>query len=494
VTHTLLQTKLRPPPERHTRLPRPHLLRALEGARRCKLTLVSAPAGYGKSTLLADYARTAPTAWLDLDEADNDPRRFLIYLVGALEVAGVRTPAPTLNDADDPEGVLTGILNALLTPDALTLVLEDYGLIHAGGVHDAVCTLAEHAPPSVHLVLSTRTDPPLPLARWRAQGELFELRAADLRFSPEEVRGFLLEVMDLELSERDSRTLTERTEGWIAGVQLAGLSLRGKARPAEFIATFTGTDRFVLDYLTEEVLNKQPPEVQDFLVLTAPPPRLCGELCDAVTGGTGGAARLEALGRADLFLTPLDREGRWYRLHPFFADLLLHRLQATRPDLLPELHARASRWFEGHGFLPEALRHALLSGDPARAASLIAAHPRAQAVERELGVLMGSSGESLETLLTRALSQNVPLSRLFAPLEVPPAPSGHASDHLHEPLSEREREVLRLVAAGCPNKEIARRLGVSLNTVKTHTKNIHGKLGVSSRTQAAARARERGLL
>ena len=492
----LLTTKLRPPPVKARRVSRFRLVAALERATALRLTLLSAPAGYGKSTLLSDWAAQTrqAVAWLSLDEADNDPERFLHYLVAAL-----RRSSETLAAMDrDQQAVITTALNDLANhEERLTLVLDDYHLITNPAAHAIVEFMLEHLPPPLHLLISSRSDPPLPLARWRARGELTELRTADLRFDEAETVDFLDSVMAIRLSAADVRALTERTEGWIAGLQLAALSLRGRTNVTAYIEQFTGTDRYVLDYLTEEVLIKQPVAVQNFLLLSSVLSRLSGPLCDAVTGLSNSQARLEALERQNLFITALDTQRQWYRYHPFFADLLRQRLNQADPSLPPALHLRASQWFESNGPAVLAFYHALQAGAMARAAALLEAHPRQAAIGRVLSGLVGTpdaSALTTEALLARLLASDAPLvipSQLLSAFEqrYPVAPLGGL-----EPLSERELEVLRLIAAGLSNKAIAKRLDISLNTVKTHSKNINSKLAVSSRLQATVKAQALGLI
>ncbi|MBS3966340.1 MAG: hypothetical protein KGZ60_03660 [Truepera sp.] len=492
----LLTTKLRPPPAKAQRVSRFRLVAALNEATALRLTLLSAPAGYGKSTLLSDWVAQTQQAvtWLSLDETDNDLERFLHYLTAALSGS-----SETLAAMDrDQQAVITRTLNDLASHDEqLTLVLDDYHLITNPAAHALVEFMLEHSPPPLHLLISSRSDPPLSLARWRARGELTELRAADLRFSEAEVADFLQAVMALTLSAADVRALTERTEGWIAGVQLAALSLRGRANVSAYIEQFTGTDRYVLDYLTEEVLIKQPAAVQNFLLLSSVLSRLAGPLCDAVTGLSNSQARLEALERDNLFITALDTQRQWYRYHPFFADLLRQRLNQADPSLLPALHLRASHWFEAKGSAASAFYHALQARAVTRAAELLDAHPRQEAIRRVLNGLVGAHAApalATEALLARLLAGEAPLvipSQLLSAFEqrYPVAPLEGL-----EPLSERELEVLRLIAAGLSNKAIAKRLAISLNTVKTHSKNINSKLAVKSRLQATVKAQALGLI
>ena len=258
------------------------------------------------------------------------------------------------------ESMLTALLNEITTiPDNFILVLDDYHVIDAEPVDDALTFLLEHLPPQMHLVIATREDPQLPLARLRARGQLTELRAADLRFTPAEAAEFLNQVMGLNLSAEDIAALETRTEGWIAGLQMAALSMQGRSDTASFIQAFTGSHRFVLDYLVEEVLQRQPERVRSFLLQTAILDRLSGPLCDAVTGREDGRGMLEALERGNLFVVPLDDERQWYRYHHLFADVLQARLMEEQPDQVPALHRRASEWYEQNGLRSDAIRHAL---------------------------------------------------------------------------------------------------------------------------------------
>ncbi|MFI5260087.1 MAG: LuxR C-terminal-related transcriptional regulator [Candidatus Limnocylindrales bacterium] len=378
----LLATKLNVPPHRGKIVRRPRLDERLSEGLARKLTLVSAPAGFGKTTLIAGWAEGCrlPVAWLSLDEADGDLNRFLTYVIAALRnvVPGAgETVVGLLGSSPTPpsELALTQLLNemAAVATD-FVLVLDDYHLVEAKAVDEAVTFLVEHLPPRMHLVIATREDPALPLARLRASGELTEVRAVDLRFTPAESAAFLNEVMMLRLSAADVDALEASTEGWIAGLQLAALSLQGREDAAELIRAFSGGHRFVLDYLVEEVLNRQAPAVAGFLLRTSILERLSGPLCDAVTVDPGmpGRETLEQLERANLFIVPLDEERRWYRYHHLFGDLLRQRLgQAESASVIDELHGRASRWYEENGFDVEAFRHAAAGHDTDRAEVLI---------------------------------------------------------------------------------------------------------------------------
>jgi ATP/maltotriose-dependent transcriptional regulator MalT len=391
VSTPVLATKLFAPARRGQLVARPRVAERLGTTLDAghRLTLVSAPAGFGKTTLLSDWLtdlhqrqRQTRVGWLSLDNGDNDLTRFMAHLVAALQSAELEVDAAVL------ESLSTASATAALTPlvndvaragehepgKHWIVVLDDYHVIGASEVHEAVTFLLDHLPDHLHLVMATRSDPPLPLARLRSRGQLTELRAADLRFTPSEAQEFLNRVMGLELTAADVDALEDRTEGWIAGLQLAALSLRGIAdrdEVADFIQAFTGSNRFVIDYLADEVLARQPPQVRDFLLRTAILDRLHGLLCDAVTGGTDGTRTLEDLERGNLFVVPLDTERSWYRYHHLFADVLRARLLAEHPEQVPELHDRASVWYAARGLVADAVRHALAAEDFERARYLM---------------------------------------------------------------------------------------------------------------------------
>ncbi|MCA9875125.1 MAG: hypothetical protein KC441_15755, partial [Anaerolineales bacterium] len=390
----LLETKLFKPVLRPNLITRQHLIDRINmgvgmGAQgfTARLTLVSAPAGFGKTTLvsawlaqLADLNRQlsgGQAAWLSLDENDDDPVRFLAYLIAALQTA-----VPDLGEGaaallqshppPSPETILTLLINDFSHCDRLIiLVLDDYHVITASAVHQALTFFLEHLPPTLHLLLTTRSDPPLPLSRLRARSQIIEIRANDLRFTTDEADQFLNQAMDLALSTETLATLQERTEGWIAGLQLAALSIQGQPDASGFVRAFAGSNRFVLDYLVEEVLNRRPQGTMNFLLQTSILDRLSGPLCDQVTGQTGSQAMLEELERNNLFLVPLDEERKWYRYHHLFAEVLLNRLNQTLPDALLGLHLRASEWYELNRLPFEAVNHALAAQLFGRAAALI---------------------------------------------------------------------------------------------------------------------------
>jgi len=397
---TLTATKLAIPRIRPDRLLRPRLLQALDEGSSRVLTLVCTPAGFGKTTLLAHWAQQAqaPVAWLSLDPDDNDPARFwraaAAALGGASEVVSERI-LPQLTEAGPGwnKAAVAALVNGLgALPHDITLVLDDYHVIQSPPIHDAVTYLLDRAPPQLHLVITSRSDPPLPLARLRARAQLTELRAGDLRFTQEESVALLREAWALDLSRDAVSALEERTEGWVVGLQFAALSLRGRTDPERFVKGFTGSHRYVLEYLTEEVLDRQPEETRSFLLKTSVLERLTGSLCDAVTGRSDGHEMLERLERQNLFLIALDDERQWYRFHHLFRDLLRAQLQRSEPGAEAELHRRAAAWSEQHGLVDDAIRHASGAGDTERAAGL---------VERHLGeTLRRGESATLERWLT----------------------------------------------------------------------------------------------
>ena len=380
----ILATKLYIPSLQPKVVLRPRLIERLNEGMHRRLTLISAPAGFGKTTLISEWLAVCgrPAAWLSLDEGDNDPTRFLAYLVAALRTIAPNVGEGVLGALQSPqppptESILTALLNEIDTvPGDFVLVLDDYHVIDTEQVDGALAFLLDHLPPRMHLVISTREDPSLPLARLRARGQLGELRAADLRFATSEAAEFLNQGMGLSLSGEDIAALETRTEGWIAGLQLAAISVRGHEDATSFIESFTGSHHFVLDYLVEEVLQQQPESVQTFLLRTSILDRLCGPLCDAVLldPTASGQETLEYIEHANLFLVPLDDERRWYRYHHLFAELLRQRLlrgAASSTGDVHDFHRRASKWYEEHGLEIDAFRHAAAANDVERAERLI---------------------------------------------------------------------------------------------------------------------------
>jgi len=407
----LLRTKLYIPPIRpdpstgltatstrggRTRLvPRPRLIERLNAGLQRKLTLISAPAGFGKTTLLSEWASSCrhPIAWLSLDEGDNDPARFWAYLIAALQTIheGIGEAALEALVSPQPlhiEALLTGLINEIAEiPDLSALVLDDFHVITDQRVNDEVTFFLDSMPPHTHLILSSRADPPWPLARLRARREMTELRTNDLRFTSQEAAAFLNEVMRLDLSPEDVAALEDRTEGWIAGLQMAALSMRGREDVSGFIRAFTGTHRFILDYLVEEVLDQQSPTIQEFLLKTSILERMTGPLCDAVTGGTDSQTILAQLEQANLFLVPLDDERRWYGYHRLFSELLRNQLALIHPEQAPVLHQRASEWFEEESFTEETIAHAFAARDYERVAYLVEKYARDMLHQSKYNVL-----------------------------------------------------------------------------------------------------------
>ncbi len=401
---SILKTKLVVPPgrARDRMVQRRRLLEKLDSglAQRSKLTLVSAPAGFGKTTLLSEWAVKQPgaVAWLSLGREDQEPTQFWSYLIAALETvkAGIgETVLARLFSSQPPPRpeLLIELLNAIdaSAPRPLVIVLDDYHLIEEAAVHKELAFFLDHLPTQVHMVIATRYDPTLPLSRLRGRGELNELRTADLRFTAQEAATFLNQVMGLELKAEQVSALEKRTEGWIVGLQMAALSMQGRGRQgqAKFITAFTGSHRYVLDYLADEVLLQQSKEVRTFLTHTSILDRLTGSLCDHVCGRSDGQETLEHLESANLFIIPLDDERRWYRYHHLFADLLRKRLGESEPALAPVLHQRASAWYEREKLTADAVRHALAAGDLGQSSRLIGANALAMMEHGELSTLKG---------------------------------------------------------------------------------------------------------
>ena len=377
--YPVLSTKLYIPRLRPYVVSRPRLLEKLNKVKERKLALISAPAGFGKTTLLSDWINQAkmPAAWISLDAGDNDIVHFLIYLIASLHQIKIDVGRVTLTMLETPQPPPVEIVLAALINDIASiqkdfaLVLDDYHLVTAPPVQKALLFLLEHLPRNMHLVITTRSDPPLPLGRLRSLNQMVELRGTDLCFTTDETSVFFNKKLSLGLSHGEIVMLESRTEGWIAGLQLAALSMQGREDMGDFIKEFKGDNRYIFDYLMEEVLNRQPEHIQSFLIQTSILDRLSGPLCDAVTGQKNSQQILNDLEKADLFIFPLDDERKWFRYHHLFADLLEHRLQQTHGDLLPELRRRAGEWCIQSGMKDQAVNHAIAAGDTEWAARLI---------------------------------------------------------------------------------------------------------------------------
>jgi LuxR family maltose regulon positive regulatory protein len=487
MTLSLLATKFYIPHLRPDLVARPRLLQKLSAGLAYPLTLVSAPAGFGKTTLLSAWNQSLmgngwSLAWLSLEAEDNDPARFLGYLAGALEpwAAGILAKTRTALASSPPQDVLPGLLESIeRCPAPLIVILEDYHIITTQAVHEIVVFLIQHRPPQLHIILSTRSDPPLPLARWRLQEALAEIRADDLRFSRDEIVAYLEQSAGETLSGEAVDTLEARTEGWIAGLKLAVLSLRNTpySEVTDFIRNLSGNHRLIADYLLEEVIESQPETVRRFLLQTSILPSLAGALCDVVTGEHNGQDMLEYLERANLFIVQLDDERIWYRYHHLFADLLRQKLEQRYPGQSVGLRRRAANWYLQNDYTECAIDEVLGLRDYRLAADWIV----------RLGLPLLQSGQRqtvtrwVEAIPPGILADYPRLDQLRQATQI-------------NPLTQREVEVLRQIAAGASNQEIAANLVISLGTVKKHLNNIFTKLGTHNRTQALARAREVGLL
>ena len=421
----LLRTKLYIPRPRKNLVFRSRLVDRLNAGLDKKLTLIAAPAGFGKTTLLSEWIPKCPrfVTWLFLDEGDNDPAQFWAYFIASLQglrpdlgsnaFALIQSPqAPPI------KSILTELLNDLTAfSDPFASVLDDYHFIDSQPIHEELSFLIDHLPANMHLVIATREDPDLPLARLRARDHLNEIRALDLRFTQEETEAFLRGVMGLELSRQDVAALEDRTEGWAVGLQLAGLSMQKQADPKSFIADFSGSNRYILDYLTDEVLQRQPEDVRTFLLQTAILDRLNGSLCDAMVGDResrldssdnsllstlDSQAILDHLEKSNMFVIPLDEDRRWYRYHHLFADLLRSQLARSQPDLIPELHRRASRWFEENGDIHAAVEYALQDTDLTRAVYLITQNTFPKLFRGEVAKVVGWFDRLPEAILESA--------------------------------------------------------------------------------------------
>src|SRR6266516_357449 len=555
----LLATKSFVPISPRALIPRPRLSALLDAGLQRQLTLVSAPAGFGKTTLLSTWAQShsasnSHVAWVTLDEGDNSPRRFWDYVLTALDRCEPGTSTQALQrlyalEESPLEEVLTVIINRLT--DATTpwaLILDDYQVINEPSIHHQLSYLVEHLPSQLHVMLATRINPPLPLARWRARSQLLEVRTEQLR-ATEEVVALLYQVMGIELENSLLKEITTRTEGWLSGLRLVGLALQDCADLACMWEEARGSNRYILGYVTEEVLLQQEPAVYTFLLRTSILSQLTAPLCNAVLEQADSQQVLEELERTNIFVVPLDRQRRWYRYHALFAEVLRTQLEHPSGEDVRALHPPASRWYEQEGNTAEAVEHALSAHAWECVADLLESMPQTHSGGTSEDQLVARWVEQLPAEFVRSRPQLGQLSArgLMKAGRLPtneigsqvPKVGGHAVqtvDHtaptgmlslvrdererqreallescvhmagrsedakadlellLLDPLSEREREVLRLVAQGASNSEIAATLVVEVNTVKRHMGNIMSKLQARNRTQAVAQARVLGLL
>jgi LuxR family maltose regulon positive regulatory protein len=402
VETSLLSTKLNIPPVRPQIVPRPRLMERLQEGLNYSLILVSAPAGFGKTTLVSEWARQSqiPTAWVSLDEGDNDPVRFWDYFIATLKTIRPDTGEsilPALHSSQPfpsqipVESILTALINEIAEiPGDFFMALDDYHLVESQQVHDGVNYLLGHMPANMHLIIATRADPPLPLARFRGKGTMLEIGADDLRFTEEDAVSLLIEMRIPGLSNTDIAALNSRAEGWAAGLKMAALSMSDREDIQSFIADFTGSQRYVMDYLMEEVLQKQTEEIRDFLLKTSILERLCGPLCDTVTENKGSQDILLEVERSHLFLVPLDESRQWYRYEHLFSDILRHQLEATHStgDII-ELHRRAGRWYEDNNLYDDAIHHALAAKDWDTAMRLVYSRCEELRIMGEFGTLLG---------------------------------------------------------------------------------------------------------
>ena len=393
----LLQTKLFIPRPRTKLVARPRLVERLNAGIDKKLTLIAAPVGSGKTTLLSEWVSQCPRriAWYALEGDDNDATRFWAYFITSLQTVQPGMGENALNLLLSPQAppitsILVSLINDLASrTGGFGVVLEDYHAIEHQAIHDTLTYLLTHLPDNVHLIITTRIDPPLPLERMRANDQMNEFRASDLRFTTDETAWFFNQAMGLNLSADDIAALEQRTEGWAAGLQIAALTIKNKGDIAEFIRGFSGSHRHILGYLVEEVINRMPEKKLDFLLKTSILERLCGSLCDAVTDGSEGQTTLQELERENLFIEALDDEGIWYRYHKLFAEVLILRLKQVRPSLEPELHRKARKWLEENCFMHEAVAHAISAKDYELAAGLIERQLGENWLAGELGTLQG---------------------------------------------------------------------------------------------------------
>lgn len=481
----VITTKLRAPSPRSEQVLRPRLLEMLEDGLDCRLTLVSAPAGYGKTMLLSQWLRSRVAdgvfAWVSLDEQDNDPVRMWRHITKALgggvpgrEFGTTILAALSVAGAKLVDTVLPMLVNELgEVPQQVLLVLDDYQFAAGEGCHESMGFFVDHLPDNVHLVLATRSDPPLHLGRLRARGELNEIRTEQLAFDEEEVVSLLNERLDLHVSSEGLAVLLDRTEGWPAGIYLAVLSLEGNEDVNGAIESFGGSNRYILDMLGEEVLAGLPEREREFMLETSVLSRMTGPLCDAVVGAEGSRALLDRLTRSNLFVVPLDDNGEWYRYHHLFSELLIYELKRSKPDLLPVLHGRASAWFDEMGLFESAIRHAIAASDFERAGALISRHWFRYAITGQLASLE----RWLDALPADLVDRDAPLVMVRARMCA-----------LHGLAGETERWLE--LARGLPYEGQLPDGSASVESEAACIEALSGFRGINSMVEAAARFAE----
>jgi ATP/maltotriose-dependent transcriptional regulator MalT len=506
----VLATKFLVPASSHALIPRPRLESLLQEGLRRPLTLVSAPAGFGKTTLLAQWVhsvrqRTLEThrvAWVSLDAADNSALRFWTYVLTALDTCepGLATPALQVLQAPGVpalEEVLTTIINDLSQgTHSYVLILDDFDLVNDPAVHASMQFLVAHQPSQLHLIILTRTDPPLTLPRLRARGQLLEIRTEQLRCTAEEAAAFLQQVMGLELPPEALQEMIARTEGWLVGLQLLGLAVQAHRDSHDAPPLLSGTHRYLLDYFSEEVLGQQPAAVQRFLLRTSILEQCSASLCDVVTEQTDSQQMLEHLEQANVFVIPLDEQRRCYRYHALFAQALRARLEQEDAELIPALHLRASQWYEQQGHMSQAVQHVLQAKARQGVADLQpCTEPHLQQQDDQPARQEPERAAMFSRLSDQQRGQGpAPYLDTVLASRQEDAGTQPPQQALLDPLSERELQVLHLMAQGASNQEIAEALVLSVQTVKRHVQNILGKLQASNRTRAVMRAQSLGLL
>ncbi|HEY1354227.1 MAG TPA: LuxR C-terminal-related transcriptional regulator [Ktedonobacteraceae bacterium] len=505
----LLRTKLAIPSLRPHILPRPHLVAEINKGLDFKLTLISAPAGFGKTTLLSEWAcqRMPPLIWISLSESDNDPAQFWTYVSMALASLSEQVASRVLELLSHGryEAIQTELTNVLVSlPQEFVLVLDDYHTIQNEAIHTAVISLLEYLPWHIRVVIASRTRPPFPLSRLRAYRQLYELRPADLLFTPPEVELFFIRTLGRTLSPELVETITAQTEGWIAILNLIAIWAQEQKGDEEMLRHISDQHPYILEYLEDEILHRQVAEIQRFLLQTSILSRFNCSLCNELTEQTGSHLLLEQLWQANLFLTPCSTQPDWYSYQPFFQSFLHRRLTQIFPGQLPTLHRRASAWYEKQEMYADALFHMLTIQDYEKSADILLNHGDAILLRSEADTLLpllkdipvSQKNEALSKLNRQAHRLLEELARDTAEIEAPTEQAFGPSPRidLSYELSERELDILQGITIGLSNQEIARQMVIAESTVKWHIKNIYSKLQVHNRVQAIIKAQKLQLL